>query len=194
VTDRNGNTYAISFSSTVGSPALTYTDSIGRPALSIPTFGATQDSVTVSGLSTPYKVSWTAVNANFPITMTPLSDSGTCTGPGSQPTIAAVSAIALPNGQQYSFSYDPTYGLVSKITYPTGGYVRYVWGLNSQSTYGVWPIFTDTGVNPDGGPNYVVQSNSCQYHYDTPAIAQRFVSFDGEHEVLEQDFSYTSRS
>jgi hypothetical protein len=47
-----------------------------------------------------------------------------CTMQGSQQNISPVSAIVLPNGQQYSFQYDPTYGTVSKITYPTGGYVR----------------------------------------------------------------------
>jgi RHS repeat-associated protein len=192
--DRDGNGYNITYSVGVpGSPtALTYTDSIGRTALSIPTFGSNPDTVTVSGLSAPYQVSWTTVNANFTIGMTNLNNE-TCPGPGSQPSIQAISAITLPNGRQYTFSYDSVYGQVSKITYPTGGYVRYVWGLNSQSEYGMWMIYSDLSTVARGTIiSYPYVSGSCSYYYDTPAIVQRFVSYDGVNEVLEQDFTYST--
>lgn len=192
VTDRNGNSYTIAYSTAPhGSPALTYTDSIGRAALSIPTFGANPDSITVSGFTVPYQVYWTPVQANFSVTLTPLpiGINEACAPPGPQPAVQAVSAIALPNGQEFTFDYSNNpYGMVDKITYPSGGYVRYVWGLNPQAEYGVWPIYSSLA---EGG---TYQSGSCSYYYDTPAILHRYVSFDGVHEVLQQDFQYSPTS
>ena len=82
----------------------------------------------------------------------------------------------MPNGKSYTFAYDTTYCLVNKLAYPTGGYVRYVWGQNPLSHYGA---FTPNG-----------QANWCQMHYSVPAITDRYVSFDGSTEVLHQSFSY----
>lgn len=192
VTDRNGNTYSISFNGFSGSQGLTpvtYTDSIGRTVLSIPTFEGNPDSITVSGFTTPYKVYWTAVQADFSVTLTPLAIgvNEACAPPGPQPAVQAVSAIVLPNGQEFTFDYsNNSYGMVDKITYPSGGYVRYVWGLNPQAEYGAWPIYS---ALPTGG---TYQSGGCAYYYDTPAILHRYVSFDGVHEVLQQDFTYTT--
>lgn len=132
ISDRNGNTLAISFSTTSqSSPAVSYTDSVGRQVLSIPKFGADPDTVTVYGFSNPYQVYWTTVTPNFTISMTLVSEQNneSCPAPGTQPSVPAVSSIALPNGQSYTFDYSNNpYGMVDKITYPTGGYVRYVWG------------------------------------------------------------------
>jgi RHS repeat-associated protein len=182
VTDRNGNTESITYTGTGwdNNPGLTYTDSAGRTALSVPTFGAATDNITVAGLANPYHVNWGTVQGNFNISMTS-QGSQTCTGPGAQPSITAVSSIELPNGQEYTFQYDTGYGLVNKITYPSGGYVRYVWGLNPQSEYGDWQTTVPNGSSTD-----------CAYIYDSPAILFRFVSFDGVHEVLQQQFSYST--
>jgi YD repeat-containing protein len=197
VTDRNGNTYGIAYSTAShGAPAITYTDSIGRAALSIPTFGANPDSITVSGFTAPYKVSWTPVQANFSVTLTPAATGANeaCAPPGPQPAVQAVSAIVLPNGQQFTFDYiSNIYGMVDKITYPSGGYVRYVWGLNPQAEYGQWPIYSSMAVGYGDNVTYVPYiSGTCAYYYDTPAILHRYVSFDGAHEVLQQDFSYST--
>ena len=179
ITDRNNNQTQVYSYRGVGGPILTLTDSIGRTSLNIPTFGASQDSLTVSGISNPYKVNWTTVQANFSVNLYHIGGD-TCAGtgsPGSQPSITAISSIVLPNGEQYTFSYDPAYGLISKLTYPTGGYVRYVWGVNVESEYGSWPT-----VHSDG------TTGACDYHFDTPALAYRYVSFDGVHEVLPAGF------
>jgi len=186
VNDANGNGVSISF--TAGSqsnPALSYTDSIGRPVLSIPTFGANPDTITVYGYANPYKVTWTTVQPDFTVTLQPVpGNSDTCTYPSTQPSIPVISSIELPNGESYTFDYSNNpYGMVDKITYPTGAYVRYTWELNRQSEYGQWPVVTD-----NDGTDQV--TGYCQYYYDTPAIYQRFVSYDGVHEVLEQTFSY----
>jgi hypothetical protein len=86
-----------------------------------------------------------------------------------------VSIISLPNGQQYQFSYDPTYGTLDKITYPSGGYVSYTWGLNSQAASVAYA-------------NVFGQPYTCQFTYDKPAILHRYVSFDGTTIALQQDY------
>lgn len=43
-----------------------------------------------------------------------------------------ISSIALPDGRSYSFSYDPVYGTLSQINFPTGGNVRFVWGVRGD--------------------------------------------------------------
>lgn len=64
---------------------------------------------------------------------------------------------------------------------PSGGYIRYVWQLVQQSSYNV---FTGQATqNP--GPN-------CEEIYASYALQNRYVSFNGTTEALEQDFSYTS--
>ena len=44
-------------------------------------------------------------------------------------TLPAVTSIARPDGTAYTFQYDPTYGTISQITFPDGGYVKFVWGI-----------------------------------------------------------------
>ena len=184
ITDRNGNQISITSSVTTSSSSFSYVDTIGRTALSVPTFGSNPDLVSVSGFSNPYQINWTTVSPHFSVTMTDTGGTGTCIWPNgaqTQPSMPVVSSIVLPNGQQFTFQYDATYGTVSKIVYPTGGYVRYVWGLNSQSQWGTWQSVTN-----NNSPAH------CDYKYDIPAIQHRYVSFDGVTEVLQQDFAYST--
>jgi len=177
ITDRNGNT--ISISSTLSSASVT--DTAGRSAVSVGTFGASPDSINVAGLTSPYQVSWTSASASFTISTFNLSGYTGC--PTSLSGSAKVaSQIVLPNGQKYTFSYDPTYGTLSKIVYPSGGYVRYVWGLNPQTE-------AFTGVDYDSS-GITIARWDCRY--DFPAITDRYVSFDGTTEVLHQHFSYNT--
>ena len=46
--------------------------------------------------------------------------------------MTGISDIDLPNGQTYTFAYDDPYGMVSRITFPDGGYVNYTWALFEQ--------------------------------------------------------------
>jgi RHS repeat-associated protein len=172
ITDRNGNTASIAY----GSTSATVTDTAGRTALSIPTFGSNPDNISVAGLSSAYKVYWTTASASFNISVDNL---GTAACPTSLANSAKViSQIVLPNGQSYTFSYNSTYGMLGKITYPSGGYVRYVWGLNSQSESGLWTQGVPGGY--------------WDCRYDFPAITDRYVSLDGTTEVLHQHFSYST--
>ncbi len=43
-----------------------------------------------------------------------------------QPDYGKISSIVLPNGLTYTFQYD-SYGEITKITYPSGGYTRYTY-------------------------------------------------------------------
>ena len=89
-----------------------------------------------------------------------------------------ITAITLPNGQQYQFQYDPTYGLIDKVIYPSGAYIRYSWGLNQLSD-------VTTASNPSSSGGLL-----CAFTYSAPAVQHRYVSYDGVNEVLEQDFTY----
>ena len=177
VTDRNGNTISV----TSGTSSASLEDTAGRTAVSVSTFGGSPDDIDVAGLSSPYAVSWTTASASFTITVDNLNPGISNNCPTSLSNSAkAVSQIVLPNGQKYSFSYDPTYGMLDKITYPTGGYVSYTWGINSQAEAGIW-----TGQATG-------QTVSWDCRYDFPAITDRYVSFNGTTEALHQHFTYST--
>jgi len=178
VTDRNGNIISIS----TGGPPTTLTDTLGRSALSVGSFGST-DNITVAGLSSSYQVSWTTASASFTINAVNLPSFLNSPCPTSMSgSVKAVSRVTLPNGQNFTLAHDPTYGMLNKMTYPSGGYVRYVWGLAPQEQY-------YTGAEYDSNGN-TAATFSCRIDY--PAITDRYVSFNGTSEVLHQHFSYST--
>jgi hypothetical protein len=130
VTDRNGNTININSTYPVSSyEAFSYVDATGRTVLQDSGFAVSPETVTISGLGAPYTLSWTTLatpSFSTPIT-TPVTVSfsvacGTPTHPGwTSIQDHAVSTLTLPNGKSFSFTYDPVYGLVDTMTYPTGG-------------------------------------------------------------------------
>jgi RHS repeat-associated protein len=179
VEDRNGNKATFTDS---GGGAFTSVDTLGRTAVSSSGFGASGNTVTVDGLSASYTVDWTSTSYNYSVggTLGSTSDSYCATAfPSTSGTQSVISSIVLPNNQAYTFYYDSTYGLLNKIVYPTGGYVRYVWGINSNS---------ETSSFADEYGN----ATACPYFYGTPAVLQRYVSFNGSTEVLEQSFTYST--
>jgi RHS repeat-associated protein len=167
-----------------------FKDTLGRTAVSWTGFGKDGDQVSVSGLSSNITLHWATVPVTFPGTIHNVTVSDPSMGTkascslGTSPTssINVVAGVDLPNGQNYTFSYDPNYGRVSKIKFGGGGYVRYVWGLNTSSTAAFFANFRD----PQGNTNY------CDIQYDTPAVADRYVSYDGSTEVLHQHFAYST--
>jgi len=172
ITDRNGNQLTLSGNS--------YQDSTGRTVVSWSGIGNTGDQITVSGLSGPITLKWTTTPVSFPETGHNVGGgSFNCSlAGGTNNSASVVSEIDLPNAQKYTFQYDGTYGRVSKITFPDGGYVRYVWGLynSAMTTHASW--------NQNGNPV------SCDFVFDIPAVSDRYVSYDGSTEVLHQQFSY----
>jgi RHS repeat-associated protein len=131
------------------------------------------------------KVTWGTATSNWNpnSTLNPGTGSGgssICPAlPADTVSQSVVTAITLPNGEQYTFSYNSTYGMLDKITYPSGGYIQYTWGVNPQSA----SEFYSTEVSKT--------EYFCSYIYDKPVILNRYVSYDGTNVALEQDFSYT---
>lgn len=182
VEDRNGNVITITPPASASAP-YSYSDTLGRTVLQDSGFGISPETVTIPGLNIPgssgsYKVYWTNLaRPTFTVPVTTLS--GSCSnlaGPPAWSGLPTISSITLPNGKSYSFSYDPAYGLVNKVTYPTGAYIRYVWGIESQAEF-------VAGRNPQA---------PCTALYGMPVITERYVSFDGSTEVLHQHFAYTT--
>ena len=177
ITDRNGNKI------TVG--ANSATDTLGRTAVSWSGMNGTGgDTITVAGLGGNVSIKWTTTHVDF------LSEEGHNIG-GTNPIcyfgnsgsyiLNVVREIDLPNGQKYSFLYDGTHGKVSKITFPGGGYVRYLWDVNPSSAVTQPKWYDQQGY-----------THSCTFVFDVPAIADRFVSYDGTNEVLQQHFAYST--
>lgn len=147
-------------------------------------------SMTVPGYSVPYTYVYAPAPASFTglnSTLVSSVSSGFCMGPqtGLAGSEYALQKLNLPNGQYYEFGYDPVYGLVNSITYPTGAKVSYTWGLNPQSdTIGY------IENNTIGAP--VATPSTCYYIHDWPAVVERVVSFDGETPALQQKFVYAT--
>jgi hypothetical protein len=187
IEDRNGNTINQSVCTyPYTSNPVTYTDTVGRTLLTIfPCVSnpPSPDTITVSGLGGNYQLNWTTPTINFTTAWINLNPTANyCNNAAVHPQGSldpAVSSIQMPNGQSFQFTYDPQYGQITKISYPSGGWVKYTWGLNVASAEG---NFYDT----QGGPG------TCSFVYDTPALQSRLVSFDGLTTALEQDYTYTT--
>jgi RHS repeat-associated protein len=182
IEDRNGN--KITFSAGAYGIPLTETDTADRSALSISAFGSAADLIATSALTNPYTVDW-GTNATYSFTFTAnpvfFNDSycGTLTLAQPAGSFTTVTSIKMPNNEQYTFYYDSTYGLLKEIVYPTGGYVKYTWGISDLADTTYW---ADSAGNP----------GACAAQYSSPAILHRYVSFDGSTTALQQDFAYTT--
>jgi len=73
-------------------------------------------------------------------------------------SVAAVTSVTLPDSTAYQLQYDPTYANISKITFPTGGYVRFVWGVRGvgnvfvgAASYLSTVVVTDAYVSTGSG-------------------------------------------
>jgi RHS repeat-associated protein len=178
VEDRNGNLITIN-SAGQGKP-YSYVDTAGRTVLQDSGFGVSPETVTIAGLNAAYTLTWTPLSTpSFVAPVTTLT--GNACNFGGVHTWGpqeAVSSLKLPNLKSFSFTYDPTYQVLNKMTYPTGGYVRYVWGMNPQAEFGQYM---------NSQPN-----DQCTALYGVPVITDRYVSFNGTTEVLHQHFAYST--
>ena len=176
VEDRNGN--MLNFTWSVGSTSFTMTDTLGRTGLSVSNFGTSNGTVAVSGLGA-YTLQWTTVSPNYSVYANPISGNSGC-GPvlPAQATLPVISSITLPNQQAYTFQYNSTYGRVSQITYPSGGWIKYTWGLTDTLSEAV--VYANTSGVDQG----------CQFQIYAPVIRSREVSFDGQNVALTQTFTY----
>jgi RHS repeat-associated protein len=187
IEDRNGNLIKIQMSGT----GLTVTDTAGRPLIT--TNGSYQGSpteITVGGLT--YTIAYTTTSVTYAPQFSGLAapdgappenvncNQGIMSG-SLAPTV--IKSITLPNGRQYVFTYDSTYGVVDKISFPDGGWVAYSWKLSD--TYSDNDLYSGTQTN---GPPVPV---SCNYIYKTPVVGTRTVGFTSSSTPnLTQTFSY----
>lgn len=172
--DRNGNLqYASGRSYSFGSWLNT---SLGGSysAASIPDLAGTYAfSASVQSRGSTVTFPFNATLNPYSSTSCPTSFIGTAGG------YSGTGTLSIPNGQQYSFSIDPTFGLVNHIKYPTGAAVDYVWETNSQSEQS---FFSQPSSTP---------SDHCAYTYDWPAVQKRTLSLNGV-ATQEQDYAYTT--
>jgi RHS repeat-associated protein len=135
---------------------------------------------TISATTTPESVPWQNFTFNSKASPSNLPQANcfgiSSPGSGQLNVYQSVNLGSSSNPLKYTFQYDAVYGLVSQITYPNGGYVKYSWGLNPLS---------------EAVQTFDNQNLPCAFEYDTPAITNRYVSFDGVNIALEQDFHYT---
>jgi RHS repeat-associated protein len=187
IEDRNGNKITIAGT---GSQSFTVTDTVGRTLLTSTGFGTTGNTVSVSGLANPYTLTWGTITPNYVVGMSNPTQLQYCPSSFAQNNISrtVIRGIQLPNGHSYTFTYDSDdpaithpFGLITKITFPTGAWVKYTWKLNTLATQG---IFNDVGVQQI--------LPACPLEYDTPAVDTRTVSFDGQNTALVQTFSYST--
>ena len=180
IEDRNGNVMTLSDLNSQHAGSFSVTDTLGRTLLSTSGFGGATDTINVLGFPNSYTATWGRNTANQAVGSVLLHSDGF--GCNLIPNLTAgggIKQITLPNNQSYTLTYDPNYGLLSKITYPDGGFVSYTWTMNTLSEYA-------NLLDENGAPN------GCEWHHDTPAVAQRSVSFDGVNIALQQNFSYST--
>lgn len=182
IEDRNGNLLTASFQrGTNGVPYGTLQDTVGRSiAVSAPSNNS--NTISVTGLSNSYIQNWASVPVAYSVNQTQVG-SLPCSNPqiaSAQSSNYVVKTLKLPNLTSFQFFYDSQFGLLTKIIYPTGGYVSYTWGFNPQSEF----IETPGGTPGSGAV--------CDTIYDSPAITQRTVSFDGTTTAEVQTFCYST--
>lgn len=182
IEDRNGN--YIGFP---GQNGALYTDTLGRPG----PIGS-GNSLTIENQT--YTATWGTSSSNFPVNYQ---------GGGVSPTIcepfpgtvtgnhATLQVLKLPNGQEFQFFYG-SYGLLTEIIYPDGGWVKYTWQLSSTNNEeaSMGGLVEEMGQN--GQPYYNQVAYGCNWAYQTPVIATRTVSFDGTHTAQSQQFTFNT--
>ena len=70
--------------------------------------------------------------------------------------LTGITQLTRPDGSSYTFTYDPTYGTISTITFPTGGTVSFTWGIRDRdwSPYGQYDAISSivvTSATVSGG-------------------------------------------
>ena len=192
IEDRNGNKVNFTSINNGGGYGLPVTDTAGRTLVS----SANSTTYTVGGLQ--YTLNHqSGINPNFAVASLqiyplqhPLPQSVFCGFTGAvSGSYEELTSIGLPNGQSYSFQYDPTYGLLDKITYPDGGWVQYTWGLSSG--YTTLATF-DGGLYANGWLTNGL-SGGCDSLYQTPVIVKREVGYSSSSTPAQtQTFTYTT--
>lgn len=125
-------------------PANIYYVDTPKPSSSTPSsYGVTFSKVPVQPFTMPHPSGYQELNC-FGSCSTAVGISQTQTGY----SFSAITAVSLPNGKSYVFKYHPTYGTISEIDFPTGGYVKFSWAIRpfSWTPYGMFGAVSDIVV------------------------------------------------
>jgi YD repeat-containing protein len=189
IEDRNGNILKVSGAS--------LTDTLGRTLISILSGSNSNPpgptTYTVGGLN--YVADWTTTDADFTsgsnqIDIVPAGTIPTGAACGTNFTVNETSLpviqyLTLPNGQEYTFKYDSTWGLVNEIDYPDGGWVKYTWKLSDTMSE-----VASFSASQNGGA-YPPLSGYCNFQYQTPVVATRSVGYSAGSAAAEtEQFAY----
>ena len=168
---------------------------MGRTAVSIsPVASSGSQSVTVSGVA--FSFLWRNTTASYAV---PSQNVYSLGSPYSCGTLALVTSntpvlasIGLLNGESYQFFYGDdapsgatpnSFGLISELIYPDGGWVRYTW--KESDSYN--EVITFAAQNSEGQP----AEWGCRDEYKTPVIATRTVG-EGSTTLQTQTFTYST--
>ena len=104
IEDRNGNKITATQN---GNTSFSFTDTIGRTAVSVPAFGPSGATNTISVGGLNYQVTWKTVTGSYSLPNTSIMNTSppSCVFPGVGFSYMVVSQITLPNGQAYHFYY-----------------------------------------------------------------------------------------
>ena len=212
IEDRNGN--IISFSSCGGGctasdgsvPSTVVKDTLGNSVVIINYPNATPQnngqvsSYVVDGLT--FTPSYGTTSANFDATQQAVQvalppQNWTCAAyfKVNESALTEITSLALPkgqqpNGQQYTFHYDSTWGLINEVDYPNGGWVRYTWKLSDNDNQ----LASFSAFNPSAQNGYQDAQpyvGGCNYQYQTPVVATRQVGYSpGSAAAQTQEFAY----
>lgn len=174
VEDSNGNYLTSSGTGSSG----TVSDSLGRPLYTITESALTNNAFAhptaittyTTGSSVSYALSWGNVpydfafpeptssnisgnSASFPAEVVP--------GPGTG-TVNVLQSVTFPDNTAYTFTYDPTYGTIQRITFPTGGYVRFIWGIR---TFGDINTYASSGMSSLAVTDVYISHGSGEDHW-----------------------------
>jgi YD repeat-containing protein len=194
IEDRNGNEATVYDAGLHGGAvgAFTITDSVGRTAISSNGFGPSGATNTLIFSGSMYKIAWETVPAAaYSVSAIPVNVENGVTCAAVPNTVSGsetvVSSITLPNNKSYNFSYN-SWGLLSEIDYPTGGWVKYSWKMADQPS----DIIVFDGYYYNSTTKlYTYYPNACQYHYKVPVVGTRTVGFGGSSTaILTQTFTY----
>ncbi len=165
----NSGTY-LGVNSTNGNQLNLNGDTLKRPVI----FAWTSPPWTVRD-SNGVSQSYTAASQN--VSVTSQFPTTTCGGSAIRQlvnTFTETPSLTLPTGLQFRFTYDPTFGEITRADLPTGGYIRY--------DYVTLPVF-------DKAPPGV----TCMLRIDSRRLAHRIVSPDGL-AAHEQTWTYSYSS
>jgi len=189
IEDRNGN--VIGAADTLGNPVQT------------PNYDNSNNPFTIDGIT--YTPTWSTTPVNYTI-QTNLSNASTTLCLGIPATVKGtrnvLTSLSLPptstsssTGPEYQLSYDGTYGLLSEIIYPDGGWVKYTWQLPAgQAPYNLNEMASFGGSQSStqgtsGAYKYTPIAFGCNYQYQEPVLKTRQVSYDGSTIAQTQTFT-----